>query len=65
MKKLAELACRNCKFINVDTIICKNCGASDLTKEWYGYLIILDPEKSEIAKMLGIKNPGKYALRVD
>jgi len=62
---LAELACRNCKFINVDTIICKNCGASDLTKEWYGYIIILDPEKSEIAKMLGIKSPGKYALRVD
>jgi DNA-directed RNA polymerase subunit E" len=49
----------------VDTIICKNCGASDLTKEWYGYIIILDPEKSEIAKMLGIKSPGKYALRVD
>ncbi|MEM0301839.1 MAG: transcription elongation factor subunit Spt4 [Archaeoglobaceae archaeon] len=62
---MAELACRICKYINPDAIVCKNCGSSDLTKEWYGYLIILDPEKSEIAKSLGINNPGKYALRVD
>lgn len=62
---MAELACRNCKYINVEAVICRNCGSSDLTKEWFGYIIILDPEKSEIAKMLGIKNPGKYALRVE
>lgn len=62
---MAELACRNCKYINSDAIVCKNCGSTDLTKEWYGYLIILDPGKSEIAKNLGITNPGKYALRVD
>lgn len=65
VKKLAEFACRICKYINVDAIICKNCGSSELTKEWYGYLIVIDPEKSEIAKNLGIKTPGKYALRVD
>ncbi|WP_290596410.1 MULTISPECIES: transcription elongation factor subunit Spt4 [unclassified Archaeoglobus] len=61
---MAELACRNCKFINVDSSICKNCGSSELTKEWYGYVVIIDPEKSEIAKRLDIKIPGKYALRV-
>ncbi|MEM2175723.1 MAG: transcription elongation factor subunit Spt4 [Archaeoglobaceae archaeon] len=65
MRRLAEIACRNCKIISSDAIVCKNCGSSDLTKEWYGYVIIVSPEKSEIAKMLGIKNPGKYALRVD
>ncbi len=62
---MAELACRNCKYINVEAVICRNCGSSELTKEWFGYIIILDPEKSEIAKMLGINNPGKYALRVE
>lgn len=62
---MAELACRICKLITSNVIVCKSCGSSDLTKNWYGYLIILDPEKSEIAKSLGIKNPGKYALRVD
>ncbi|MFN3383925.1 MAG: transcription elongation factor subunit Spt4 [Archaeoglobaceae archaeon] len=65
MEKLAEVACRNCKMVSSDTIVCKNCGSSDLTKNWYGYIVVLDPEKSEIAKALGIKNPGKYALRVD
>ncbi|HDN74459.1 MAG TPA: DNA-directed RNA polymerase subunit E'', partial [Archaeoglobus sp.] len=37
---------------------------SELTKEWYGYIIVIDPEKIDIAKRLGIKIPGKYALRV-
>ncbi|MEM4524683.1 MAG: transcription elongation factor subunit Spt4 [Archaeoglobaceae archaeon] len=62
---MADVACRNCKLIGSNVIVCKNCGSSDLTKNWYGYVIIVDPEKSEIAKNLGIKNPGKYALRVD
>lgn len=61
---MTELACKKCKYINVNTLVCKNCGSSELTKEWFGYLIIIDPEKSEIAKKLGIKIPGKYALRV-
>ena len=61
---MAELACRKCKFISIDSNVCKNCGSSELTKEWYGYIIVIDPEKSEIAKKLGIKIPGKYALRV-
>ncbi len=59
-----EVACRNCKFINMDSSACKNCGSTDLTKEWYGYVIIIDPEKSEMAQKLGIKLPGKYALKV-
>ena len=61
---MAELACRRCKFINIDSDICRNCGSNELTKEWYGYVVIIDPEKSEIAKRLEIKIPGKYALRV-
>ncbi|MFP3909499.1 MAG: transcription elongation factor subunit Spt4 [Archaeoglobaceae archaeon] len=59
-----EVACRNCKFINIDSSACKNCGSTDLTKEWYGYVIIINPEKSEMAQKLGIKLPGKYALKV-
>ncbi len=61
---MTEFACRKCKFINTDSNVCKNCGSTDLTREWYGYVIILDPEKSEIAKKLGIKIPGKFALKV-
>ena len=61
---MTEFACRKCKFINTDPNVCKNCGSTDLTKEWYGYVIIIDPEKSEIAKKLGIKISGKFALKV-
>jgi len=61
---MSELACRKCKFININSDVCKNCGSADLTKEWYGYVVVIDPEKSEIAKKLGIKIPGRYALKV-
>ncbi len=62
---MVELACKRCKFINIDTEVCKNCGSTELTKEWYGYVIILNPDKSEIAKKLDIKTPGRYALKVE
>jgi len=62
---MVELACKRCKFINIDAEVCKNCGSTELTKEWYGYVIILNPEKSEIAKKLEIKTPGRYALKVE
>lgn len=61
---MTELACRKCKYINMDATICRVCGSSELTKEWYGYIVIVDPEKSQIAQRLGVKYPGKYALRV-
>jgi len=62
---MVELACKRCKFINIDAEVCKNCGSTELTKEWYGYVIILNPDKSEIAKKLDIKTPGRYALKVE
>lgn len=34
------------------------------SKNWSGFLIIVDPEKSNIAKELNISLPGEYALRV-
>ncbi|RLI77912.1 DNA-directed RNA polymerase subunit E'' [Archaeoglobales archaeon] len=62
---MPDYACRKCKFINHDTLVCKNCGSTDLTKEWYGYIVIIDPENSQIAQKLGIKIPGKYTIKVD
>lgn len=44
--------------------ICPNCKSSNLSSDWSGLLIVIDPENSEIAKKLNIKTPGKYALRV-
>jgi DNA-directed RNA polymerase subunit E" len=35
-----------------------------LTQDWAGYLVIIDPEHSEMARRLNIKLAGRYALKV-
>jgi len=60
---LVERACRDCKMITTKSR-CPNCGSDRLSKDFTGMVIILDPENSEIAKIMGIKKPGAYALRV-
>ncbi len=58
-------ACRRCKaLVERDAIECPICGSRDFTDEWEGMVIIIDPEKSEIAKALGISKPGRYAIKV-
>ena len=59
-------ACRQCQFLIVDKKEnrCPNCNSTDLSEDYSGVVIIIDPEKSEIAQKLNVKNPGQYALRV-
>lgn len=58
-----EYACRNCRYIS-DKKPCPNCGSQDLSTKWEGEIIILNPEKSKIAKLLNIIKPGRYAIEV-
>ena len=55
-------ACKSCYRIT-DTDKCPYCGA-ETSREWQGFVIINDYEKSEIAAKMNIKANGKYALRV-
>lgn len=55
-------ACKQCNFISEEDV-CPRCGGQT-SKEWQGYLVIVDHEKSDIAKKMGITTNGKYALRV-
>jgi DNA-directed RNA polymerase subunit E" len=55
-------ACKQCSFISTEDT-CPRC-AGQTSKEWQGYLVIVDHEKSDIAKKMGIASNGKYALRV-
>ncbi len=55
-------ACMKCKLI-VEGDICPVCQTSELTSNFKGYVIIIDPEHSEIAKKLGATVPGKYAIK--
>lgn len=60
---MTEKACKRCRLITTSDT-CVVCKDSQLTASWKGYAIVFDPEKSEIAKRLEIKTPGKYALRL-
>ncbi|CAB3287299.1 Transcription elongation factor Spt4 [Methanocaldococcus lauensis] len=55
-------ACLKCKYLTNDEI-CPICH-SPTSENWIGLLIVLNPEKSEIAKKANIKIKGKYALSV-
>jgi DNA-directed RNA polymerase subunit E" len=62
VRKKKENVCRGCHRV-ADGEVCPICGGSTST-DWAGYLVIIDPEHSEIAKRMNIKLAGKYALKV-
>ena len=55
-------ACKNCHALTSEKV-CPQC-AVPTSKRWQGYIIIRDPEVSQIAAKMNIKKPGKYALKV-
>jgi len=55
-------ACKSCQRITEDEK-CPVCN-SPTSQYWSGYLAILDPENSQIAKKMELKTPGQYALKV-
>lgn len=56
-------ACKQCFYIVEEGDKCPLCDGP-LSREWQGYVIILNWRKSEIAKKMGVRYNGKYALRV-
>ncbi len=57
-------ACRNCRLLVEKESKCPLCNSEDLTGDYAGMLIIIDPARSEIAKNLNITSPGKYAVNI-
>lgn len=60
---MRELACRKCKMLTSEKS-CPNDGSTELSSEWSGLIIIISPDKSQVAKTLAITKPGRYALKV-
>ena len=58
-----EMACRKCKAVTIGKV-CRICKSSDLTPDWNGVVLVVDPTNSEISKTLGITQKGKYAIKV-
>ena len=60
---MVEQACKTCRLLTT-TNVCPNCKRSILSRDWAGELIVVDPEKSSLAKKIGVTKPGRYALRI-
>jgi DNA-directed RNA polymerase subunit E" len=61
----SQRACRECHSVHdADTQVCPICGSSSLSEDWAGYVVITHPETSEIAELMNITTPGRYALKV-
>lgn len=60
---MANKACQECHLITEDKE-CPSCGSGELSRDWQGSVIILDPDQSWIASEMNVKTPGRYALKV-
>ncbi|HIH25372.1 DNA-directed RNA polymerase subunit E'' [Candidatus Woesearchaeota archaeon] len=56
-------ACKKCK-IFVKGNECPICKGTDFTTSWKGRIVVMDADKSEIAKKLDIKMKGEYVIKV-
>jgi DNA-directed RNA polymerase subunit E" len=55
-------ACKQCNFLTEEDT-CPRCGGQT-SKEWQGFVAVIDFEKSDIARRMGITTNGRYALKV-
>ena len=63
VRKKVVGVCRECHRV-VEGEACVICGTANLSEDWTGYVVIIDPEHSDIAKKMNITLPGRYALKV-
>lgn len=54
--------CKKCKSF-VTGSECPVCKGNQFTTNWQGRINILNPEKSDIAKKIGIEAKGEYAIK--
>lgn len=59
------VACKKCRRIfDEKPKECPYDGSKDFSRNWKGMVVVIDPEKSEIAKELEIRERGKFALKL-
>ena len=56
-------ACKICKAI-YEGDKCPKCDSKESTESFKGRVVVLNPEKSEIAQKLNIKDKGNFAIKV-
>ena len=57
-----EKACKICNTI-FEGDKCPRCESKESTESFKGRIVVLDPEKSEIAPKINIKSKGNFAIK--
>jgi DNA-directed RNA polymerase subunit E" len=60
---MTDKACKTCRMISAGPV-CPNCKSTNFSDDWTGFVVILEPANSEVAHLMQIKVPGKFAIRV-
>jgi DNA-directed RNA polymerase subunit E" len=60
---MKKKVCKECK-IFVEGNVCPVCKGNQFSQNWQGRLHVLDANKSQIAKKIGVKVHGEYAIKV-
>ncbi len=60
---MSEKACTVCHSLTRENV-CPKCRSTSFSDDYSGLVIIFDPENSEIARAMNIKDKGRYALKV-
>jgi DNA-directed RNA polymerase subunit E" len=57
-------ACKQCRYIiTTKEKVCPKC-QGELSEKYSGMVVILDAERSEVAKIINVNMVGSYAVRV-
>ena len=59
MKKV----CKECKKF-YDENECPDCKSNQVASVWRGRVVVINPEKSELATKMNLKKEGDYAVKV-
>jgi DNA-directed RNA polymerase subunit E" len=54
--------CKKCKLF-VEGSECPICKGNQFISNWKGRIAVVDPNKSEIGKKIGISAKGEYAIK--
>lgn len=60
-----QRACKVCKTIFEGSEKCPKCESKEYTDSFKGRIALLDPEKSEIANKLNLKEKGNFAIKTN
>ena len=58
-----EKVCKTCKLF-VEGEVCPICKGNQFTNVYQGRFNILNAEKSFIGKQIGVKEKGRYAIKI-